>query len=58
MRSEFFDDQFGFIVDYFSEFMRELRKDSYSDAINQHFAFGDHLNQRDEKAVRKTVSGF
>jgi len=37
MRSEFFDDQFGFIVDYFSEFMRELRKDSYSDAINQHF---------------------
>ena len=58
MRSEFFDDQFGFIVDYFSEFMRELRKDSYSDSINQHFAFGDHLNQRDEKAVRKTVSGF
>jgi len=58
MRSEFFDDQFGFIVDYFSEFMRELRKDSYSDAINQHFALGDHLNQRDEKAVRKTVSGF
>jgi len=58
MRSEFFDDQFGFIVDYFSEFMRELRKHSYSDAINQHFALGDHLNQRDEKAVRKTVSGF
>ncbi len=58
MRSEFFDDQFGFIVDYFSEFMRELRKDSYSDAINQHFSLGDHLNQRDEKAVRKTVSGF
>jgi ATP-dependent Lon protease len=58
MQSEFFDDQFGFIVDYFSEFMRELRKDSYADAINQHFALGDHLNQRDEKAVRKTVSGF
>lgn len=58
MRSEFFGDQFGFIVDYFSEFMRELRKDSYADAINHHFTLGDHLNQRDEKAVRKTVSGF
>ncbi len=58
MQSEFFDDQFGFIVDYFSEFMREFRKDSYADAINQHFALGDHLNQRDEKAVRKTVSGY
>ncbi|MCQ4334384.1 protease Lon-related BREX system protein BrxL [Natronomonas sp. F2-12] len=58
MRSEFFGDQFGFIVDYFAEFVRELRKESYGDAINEEFAFGDHLNQRDEKAVRKTVSGL
>lgn len=58
MRSEFFDDQFGFIVDYFSEFMRELRKETHTDAINEYFALGDHLNQRDERAVRKTVSGL
>ena len=58
MRSEFFGDQFGFIVDYFAEFVRELRKESYSDVINEEFAFGDHLNQRDERAVRKTVSGL
>jgi ATP-dependent Lon protease len=58
MRSEFFGDQFGFIVDYFAEFVRELRKESYSDVVNEEFAFGDHLNQRDEKAVRKTVSGL
>lgn len=58
MRSEFFGDQFGFIVDYFAEFVRELRKESYSDAINEAFYFGDHLNQRDERAVRKTVSGL
>jgi ATP-dependent Lon protease len=58
MRSEFFGDQFGFIVDYFAEFVRELRKESYGDVINEEFAFGDHLNQRDEKAVRKTVSGL
>lgn len=58
MRSEFFGDQFGFIVDYFAEFVRELRKESYSDVINEEFTFGAHLNQRDEKAVRKTVSGL
>lgn len=58
MQSEFFGDQFGFIVDYFSEFLREMRKESFADSINEHFALGDHLNQRDEKAVRKTVSGF
>jgi ATP-dependent Lon protease len=58
LQSEFFGNQFGFIVDYFAEFVRELRKESYGDAINEEFAFGDHLNQRDEKAVRKTVSGL
>lgn len=58
MRAEFFQDQFGFIVDYFAEYLRELRKESYSDALNEYFALGDHLNQRDERAVRKTVSGL
>lgn len=58
MQSEFFGDQFGFIVDYFAEFAREMRKESYGDIIDRQFAFGDHLNQRDEKAVRKTVSGL
>lgn len=58
MRSEFFGNQFGFIVDYFAEFVRELRKESYGDAVGEYFRFGDHLNQRDERAVRKTVSGL
>lgn len=58
MRSEFFGNQFGFIVDYFAEFVRELRKESYGDAVGEYFMFGDHLNQRDERAVRKTISGL
>jgi ATP-dependent Lon protease len=58
MQSEYFGDQYGFIVDYLAEYLREMRKETYGDVINQYFAFGDHLNQRDEKAVRKTVSGL
>ena len=58
MQSEFFGTQYGFIVDYLAEYFREMRKETYSDSLNQYIAFGDHLNQRDEKAVRKTVSGL
>jgi ATP-dependent Lon protease len=49
---------YGFVVDYFSEVLRELRKRSYTDIIDQHFRLGSHLNQRDVRAVRKTVSGI
>jgi len=58
MQSEYFGDQYGFIVDYLAEYLREMRKETHGDVINQYFGFGDHLNQRDEKAVRKTVSGL
>ena len=44
--------------DYLSEALRELRKHSYADVATQEFGFGSHLNARDEKAVRKTVSGL
>lgn len=49
---------YGFIVDYFSEVLREFRKKSYTDIIDQYFSFGSHLNQRDVRAVRKTISGL
>ena len=53
-----FTDHFGFISDYFAEALRHLRKDSQVRAIDEDFALGPHLAARDEKAVRKTVSGF
>lgn len=58
MQSKYFDDQYGFIVDYLAEFLREMRKETRSDVVNQYFTLGDHLNQRDERAVKKTVSGL
>ncbi|MBP3627914.1 MAG: protease Lon-related BREX system protein BrxL, partial [Anaerotignum sp.] len=57
-RPDFFTDDFGFITDYLSEFMREMRKEPFSDITDQYFRFGSNLNQRDTIAVRKTVSGF
>jgi len=58
MRPEFFTDRYGFIVDYLAEVMRELRKRSFSDAINKYFSLGRDLNQRDVIAVKRTVSGL
>ncbi|KXS44089.1 MAG: hypothetical protein AWU59_722 [Methanolobus sp. T82-4] len=57
-RPEHFTDRYGFIVDYLAEFMREMRKYSYSDAIFKYFTFGNNLNQRDVIAVKKTFSGL
>lgn len=58
MRPEFFTDQYGFIVDYLAEFLREMRKRNFSDAINKYFKLGNNLNQRDTIAVKRTVSGL
>lgn len=58
MRVEFFTDHYGFVVDYFAEALRELRKHNFTEAIDRAFSLGSHLNARDVKAVRKTVSGL
>ena len=57
-RPEFFTNDYGFITDYLSEFMRAMRKESFGDAIDKYFRLGSNLNQRDTIAVRKMVSGF
>jgi ATP-dependent Lon protease len=58
MRPEFFTNQYGLIVDYLAEWMREMRKRTYADAINKFFKLGRDLNQRDTIAVKRTVSGL
>ena len=57
-RPEHFTDEYGFITDYLAEFIRELRKEQYGDALDQYFRLGKNLNQRDTIAVRKMVGGL
>jgi len=58
MRMEFFTDHYGFVVDYLAEALRELRRHSFTETVDQHFTMGAHLNARDVKAVRKSISGL
>lgn len=57
-RPEHFTDDYGFISDYFAEFIRELRKEQYGDKLDTYFRLGKNLNQRDTIAVRKMVDGY
>lgn len=58
MRPELLTNSFGFITDYLAEYLREMRKRTFGDAIDKYFRLGNNLNQRDVIAVRKTVSGL
>ena len=57
-RPEHFTNDYGFISDYLAEFIRELRKEQYGDALDHYFRLGKNLNQRDTIAVRKIVGGY
>ena len=58
MQTAMFTDHYGFVVDYLAEALRDLRKHNFTEIIDQHFSLGSHLNARDRKAVRRTVSGL
>jgi ATP-dependent Lon protease len=58
MRNEHFTDHYGFVVDYLAEALRELRKLNFTETLDRYFSLGSHLNARDRKAVRRSVSGL
>lgn len=58
MENRFLTDQYGLVVDYLAEAFKELRKHNFTEIVDRFYRFGPHLNTRDVKAVRKTVSGL
>src|SRR5664280_1290427 len=53
-----YTNHFGLVTDFLAEVFREVRKSSYADLAERYFKFGSHLGGRDQKAVRKIVSGL
>src|ERR1700674_2232285 len=58
MHNDHFTDHYGFLVDYLAAVLRDFRKLNYTELLDRQFSLGSHLNARDRKAVRKTVSGL
>ena len=50
-RPEHFTDDYGFITDYLAEFVRELRKEQYGDALDKYFRLGEFTKEEIEEIL-------
>jgi ATP-dependent Lon protease len=53
-----FSDDYGFIVDYLAEVLKELRREDYMQAYRDYYSFSDSLTTRDRAAISKILSGL
>jgi len=58
MQTWMFGNSYGFIVDYLAGALQELRAASHSTAIDRWYRLGPAVDKRDDKAIRRTVSGL
>jgi ATP-dependent Lon protease len=58
LKSSVFSKEYGFIVDYLAELLRELRKSDYSTILDNKITLDGSLTSRDRTAIRKSFSGM
>lgn len=58
LKNEVFSSEYGFIVDYLAEILRELRKADYSGILDKYVDLHGSLSTRDKTAIRKSFSGM
>jgi len=58
LKSSVFSTEYGFIVDYLAELLRELRKADYSSLLDGKITLDGSLTTRDKTAIRKSFSGL
>lgn len=58
LKSSVFSKDYGFIVDYLAEILRELRKADFAGLIDDKVELDGSLTTRDKTAVRKSFSGL
>jgi ATP-dependent Lon protease len=58
LRNEMFTSDYGFIVDYLAEILKELRKEDQMQSYKKFFELSDSITTRDKDAITKTFSGL
>jgi ATP-dependent Lon protease len=58
LKTAVFSSEYGFIVDYLAELLREMRKYDFSSIMDQYVKLDGSLTTRDKTAIRKTFSGL
>jgi ATP-dependent Lon protease len=58
LRNDMFTSDYGFIVDYLAEILKELRKEDKTNEYSKHFELSDTITTRDKTAITKTFAGL
>ncbi len=58
LRNDMFTGNYGFIVDYLAEILKELRKEDITQAYNKYFELDDSITTRDRDSISKSYSGL
>jgi len=58
LRNEMFTDNYGFIVDYLAEVLKDLRKEDHMQEYKQYFELSNSITTRDKDSISKTFSGL
>lgn len=58
LRNEMFTSEYGFIVDYLAEVLKELRKEDRTNDYNKYFELSDTITTRDKTSIAKTFAGL
>lgn len=58
LKTAVFSSEYGFIVDYLAELLREMRKYDYSSILDDYVKLDGSLTTRDKTAIRKSFSGL
>lgn len=58
LRNEMFTNNYGFIVDYLAEILKELRKEDRMNDYTRFFELSNSITTRDKTSIGKTYSGL
>jgi ATP-dependent Lon protease len=58
LRNDMFTSDYGFIVDYLAEILKELRKEDRTNEYSNYFELSDTITTRDKTAIIKTFAGL
>lgn len=58
LRNDMFTSNYGFIVDYLAEVLKELRKEDFSNLYRKYFELSNTIATRDLDPIKKTFSGL
>ena len=58
LRNDMFSSDYGFIVDYLAEVLKELRKEDRTNEFSEFFQLSDTITTRDKTSIAKTYAGL